>query len=116
MIPADVGTATRTAPEEPSLSLDRTFDLLANEHRRAVVTYLLDTRHEVVVEELTDALADGETDETRVATSLHHAHLPKLEAAGMIEWDCGGYVEATPRLADLEPFLRAIADFEGQVR
>lgn len=115
MTSVDVETPSRTAPEESSLSPDQAFELLANERRRAVVAHLLDARHEVAVEDLADALADGRTPPDRIAATLHHAHLPKLAAAGVIEWDRGEYVEATPLLADLEPFLRVVADLEGRL-
>jgi hypothetical protein len=116
MTHADVWTPTPTAPKESPLPPGLAFELLANERRRALAAHLLAVPRVVTVEELADVLADADTDATRVASKLHHVHLPKLEAAGVIEWDEPEHVEGTELLADLEPFLRAAATLEGQVR
>lgn len=78
---------TETAP-----SLDEVFTLLANQRRRYVLYYLF-TRSEGVatIDELANAISTLERRsaeaQTQVRTSLHHAHLPKLEEAGVIEYD-----------------------------
>ena len=114
MTHTDVGNPARIAPERASLSPTLAFELLANKRRRALVTFLLDAHHEVAVEELVDVLADGDAAETAIAISLHYAHLPKLAAVGVIERD-EEFVEATPLLSDLEPFLRPAADLESGI-
>lgn len=117
MTPAETGNAARTTPEERPPSLDTTFELLANGHRRALVAYLLGAQRGLSVEVLVDRLADDPADERRIATRLYHVHLPKLAAAGVIEWDDEReYVEPTPLVVELEPFLQAAIAFNARVR
>lgn len=63
--------------------------LLADPHRRATLEYLA-SRPSVSFEELRDYVsqsADTRTDKTRVAVGLVHHHLPRLEEAGVLEYD-----------------------------
>ena len=88
-----------TLAVEATPSLDTIFEILANRRRRHVLYYLYEqpdgvaTLEELsgVVESIeaetqTDANDDDERRE-RIKTELHHAHLPKLEDAGVIEHD-----------------------------
>lgn len=96
-----------------SLSPDEMFSVLADRRRRVIVASLLAGDNSVPVDSLTaDVLVGTEvpTDEaaemrTRIATELHHVHLPKLEAAGLVEWDRDHEVVAPtdhlPELASL---------------
>lgn len=72
----------------PSNSL---LEVLADEQRRCVVAYLSDTSDDVAsVSELTRHVtkhcADAHNRE-QVAVNLHHVGLPKLEEAGVLEYD-----------------------------
>lgn len=86
------------APEEPENGLDEQtlLSLLGNERRYACLHYLLSVDEEVIsVREMATELADELTDEppasenfeNSVYISLCQTHLPKLEAAGLIEYD-----------------------------
>ncbi len=76
-------------------SKDRILKLLASKERRKVIEYF--DRHDVesaTMEILTSHLArakvgsNGETPSTDAAKAeLHHVHLPKLEAYGVVEYD-----------------------------
>lgn len=75
---------------------DELLRLLADETNRAVVTLLLETDGEVTVTEIANYLASqgaapvsltGEDDVTRTALSLHHATLPRLDEAGLVDYD-----------------------------
>lgn len=69
-------------------SLDTVFDVLSDQERRHVCAYLLDVKPDVLtVGDMVADLADDETERRRLATALHHEHLPKLEATGVIEYD-----------------------------
>lgn len=77
-------------------SLDTVFESLANERRRYVLYHLRSTLDNVATfTELRDAVASRESEtglpsqETvdRVAISLKHSHLPKLDDAGLIDYD-----------------------------
>jgi hypothetical protein len=82
-------------------SLDRVMELLSSSRRRAVLYYHLDpeTRERapddpVSLDRLVDYLAEREfgadpadDDRTSLHTSLVHAHLPKLDDAGIVDYD-----------------------------
>ncbi|WP_299264175.1 DUF7344 domain-containing protein [Halorientalis sp.] len=71
-------------------SIDDVFELLSNDRRRRVCLYLQRTGVEVAtLQNLVDALATGAGDEERerLAISLHHRHLPKLDQAGIVDYD-----------------------------
>lgn len=109
----------RTTIEVPTgLDRDELFHLLGDERRRRTVRYLLEEDGETVeVDALAAALADGAdgratgADRQRVAITLAHAHLPKLEAAGVVDYDPDrDRVAATPLLAVFEPYLDPAPD------
>lgn len=72
-------------------ALDALFEVLADAQRRSVLVYLDERDGNVAAfTDLIDALADEDasTDEReRIATRLRHAHVPKLAASGLVEYD-----------------------------
>lgn len=114
-----------TGSDRVRTALDRSADLDADEahgllqsgRRRRVVEHLLAFVGEPVpVDALATAVARGEHERPadgldadvreRVALSLDHSHLPRLEAAGVVVYDRRrGSVTATPRIEALEPYL-----------
>lgn len=70
---------------------DAAFIALSDPNRRGIVSCLLRLETEVVdddalVEQLVEREA-GADDLARATTELRHAHLPKLDAMGVIEYD-----------------------------
>lgn len=68
------------------------FGLLADERRQLTLQYLAGSVGAVPLGELADGVALREGEYTadhgeRVATSLFHTHLPKLAAAGLVDYD-----------------------------
>ena len=75
-------------------SLDQVFDVLANRRRRYVLYYLREVDDGVATVQDVAEYVLGTEDELDVSdtlrsidTALHHVHLPKLEAAGIVEYD-----------------------------
>lgn len=69
-----------------------TFGLLADERRQHTLHYLAESVEAVRVSDLANWIARREGDhgadhDERVATSLVHTHLPKLSAAGLVDYD-----------------------------
>lgn len=108
----------RTALDRPTdLDPDEAYGLLQSGRRRRVVRHLLEFVGEPVpVGALATAVARREHERPadgfdadvreRVALSLDHSHLPRLEAAGAVVYDRQrGTVTATPRIEALEPYL-----------
>ena len=72
-------------------ALDALFEVLADAQRRHILTYLDERDGDVAtLADLRDALADGDAsagERERIATRLRHAHVPKLAAAELVEFD-----------------------------
>jgi hypothetical protein len=79
----------------PSRRLDRAFRLLAAPERRVLLSVLRE--HDggpvpvsVLVREVSTRLDEHELDRSATPENLriafHHVHLPKLDAAGVVEW------------------------------
>lgn len=91
--------------------IDRVLDLLGNAHRRYVV-YALRSDAPATVDELADAVVTGGVadDRERVASSLVHVHLPKLDDCGVVTYRGPGEPVALADGVDrLAPFLDVAA-------
>lgn len=83
-----MGGGQDPGPVDPTL--DETLDALASWRRRFVLYHLVSGDGVTSVEDLSEAIVAHETadtDSTAVATLLHHRTLPKLEQAGIVEFD-----------------------------
>ena len=95
------------------------FDLLRNARRRGVL-YTVNRNGRTSVSELARRIAawqsddrDESADPTAVETSLVHAHLPKLAAAGVVAYDREeGTVELDGATRDLDPLLERTRERE----
>ncbi|WP_440008132.1 DUF7344 domain-containing protein [Halomicrococcus sp. SG-WS-1] len=70
-------------------SFDELLEVVADQHRRFVLYYLQDTDGDVAsFEELREHLLAHDLDDSERATiALHHRILPRLEDAGLVEYD-----------------------------
>ena len=83
--------------EEQRLSKDVIFELLKNRRRREVLAYLLEAEETVTLGELAEQIAAWENDtdvaalssdqRKRVYVALYQTHLPKMDDAGIVEYD-----------------------------
>lgn len=112
----DVDEGTVAATDHPVLSderfpsllgpgaddADEVFTALSSRHRRAVLA-VLGSEGTASRDELARAVSERVPDGSRedsaaVAASLHHTHLPKLAAAGLVDYDAAtGTVRLTGR-------------------
>ncbi|MFC4358994.1 hypothetical protein ACFO0N_13680 [Halobium salinum] len=102
-----------TDPPDP-ITRDEAFDLLANGRRRRVVELLCEADGEVALSTVAERLAAAETDSQEdadgryksVYVSLQQTHLPKLENAGILDYDEDGRsVTAGPALSELRSYV-----------
>ncbi|WP_135825542.1 DUF7344 domain-containing protein [Halorussus ruber] len=116
------GTLERpeTAPDSPEeFTQEVVFEMLSNRRRRYVVHYLLDADGEAELRDLSRTVAAWENDKRpeevtsterkRVYNALQQAHLPKMDDAGLVEFDSSrSTVAATDGLVDLQVYLEIV--------
>ncbi len=113
---ADGDSQTESDADECELSTDQIFHILQNERRRNVLRYLQDTDGPVRMRDVAEQVAAWEHDTTvealssdqrqRVYIPLYQSHLPKLDKAGIIEYQKSrGIVERRPLADRLDPYL-----------
>lgn len=101
---------------DAEFSQDQIFDLLSNRRRRYVLNFLLRVDRPVSIQELSKELATWEFDvdqdeltdqqEKRIYVALYQTHIPKLEDAGVIDYDSdAGLVELTDDATRLQPYV-----------
>lgn len=118
---------TSTAPQEQSetaateaaieqLSLDVIFELLRVSRRREVLWYLQEHEGTARLDELAEYIAAKENDieiaeltssqRKRVYIGLYQCHLPKMDDAGVIDYEqARGDIELRPTAKQLYPYL-----------
>jgi hypothetical protein len=121
----DDGSDSRSVDdEEPAVELGDAFDLLGSQRRRWMLQYLEAVDDEVVplkdvaehVQKRQRRCADGEASGpgTRsVYNELYHAHVPRLQTAGIANYDADDDLLRVERVPDPIADLLAVAsDFE----
>jgi DNA-binding transcriptional ArsR family regulator len=97
--------------------------MLSNQRRRCVLSYLDRNPEPVSLSDLAERIAawenDVDTDDLdykqrkRVYTSLHQTHLPKLDEAGIVDYDREeGTVSLAERAADLDIYLELVGEHD----
>lgn len=109
-----------TCASTRSESIDSLLRLLADSCRRTLLNVLVTGPDEQSVDEVVDqVIADSRSggqlppDSSRVATELHHKHLPRLDDNDVVDYDAGQNVVRYHQSEDLEALLDSIADLEN---
>lgn len=103
------------------LPFDAALELCTDTHRRIVLAELADREAPISIDALTESIVTHNhhaalasvSDETatRIRTSLHHSHLPKLAEAGLVEYGPErGVVVPIADLSRGQPHLATILD------
>lgn len=111
---------------EDSIELDTLLDLCGDQHRRIVLATLATEQRPLTIRDLTMTILEhnhqttvaeaSEEAVTRILSSLHHVHVPKLECVGVVDYDPERQlVEPTERFGLLEPALSAILDADSDI-
>ncbi|MFC6784641.1 hypothetical protein ACFQFH_01830 [Halobaculum halobium] len=110
-------TEEDATPAEPEpLPLDLTFEILKNQRRRLVLSHLKTVDGETTIGELAEHIAAIENDcdvkalgaqqRKRVYIGLYQCHLPKMDDAGVIEFNQSrGRIELAPESEPLYEYL-----------
>lgn len=94
---ASLATSASSSNSGETLSEERLFDLLGNERRRSCLQCLIGLEGAIPVQDLANQVATSVSGEDRSASdirdsvyiSLCQNHLPKLDDAGVVEYDSG---------------------------
>ena len=94
--------------------IDRHFEVLASEKRRTVLFEVLERG---VVDRRSVARDDwGSRGEWPEAVELHHVHLPKLEEAGLVDWNrATDEIARGPQFDEIEPLLSVLAENRAEL-
>lgn len=84
----------KTPMAQPTISepnVNVTFQLLASQPRRLILQYCIESTNPASIDDLADYIrnhvATHRAARQSILTELHHNHLPKLEAHGLINYD-----------------------------
>jgi DNA-binding transcriptional ArsR family regulator len=116
-----------TETRKNGLSQDALFSLLSNPRRRFILQYLNRTEESIRLQELATEVAawENETEpaeltdkqEKRLYVSLYQTHIPKLEEAGIVDYDGDtGEIRLTDRGTDINRYLDADASEDDDTR
>lgn len=107
--------------DEPSRK--EVFDILSNQRRRHTLHYLQQSENRVDLQELSKQLSAWENDvapeeithrdRKSVYTALRQTHLPKMDAADVVNYDPNrGFVEPAEEFDDVEVYLELVPEHE----
>lgn len=120
------GEANIADSEHSDLDVDEIFHILQNDRRRGVLRYLQGREDPVRMRDVAEQVAAWEHDTTvqglsskerqRVYIPLYQSHLPKLDEAGVIDYQQSrGIVERNPLASVFDPYLDVEAQHERDV-
>ena len=115
----DDGDERTVGSGRPPLSQDVAFEMLSCKRRRDVLHYLRQNGGSEALNPLSRQIAAWENDvpadevtydeRVRVYTALRQSHLPKLDSAGIVEFDPDrGTVSLTDQASELEVYLDVV--------
>lgn len=91
-------------------SMDDVFEALADRRRRRTLAALIE-RDPPVELGIDDICSGAVDDDPSDRTALRHAHLPKLDAMGFIDWDPeSGVITPGPGIDRVRPVVELLDD------
>jgi hypothetical protein len=114
-------TTTEVTDAPGTIAPETVFDVLSNERRRYVIHHLKAEDERVTVRDLSEQVAAWENDierarvtpkeRKRVYTALHQTHLPKMDEAGVIDYDRDrGTLELTEAIEAFDIYLEIVPE------
>lgn len=112
--------------EKGPVTFDTVLDLCGDFHRRIVLGVLVSEQRTLTLQDLVKALVKHNhhipSDEvsgevlTRLHRSLYHLHIPKIAAAGLVEFDTEReLVAVTPRFEPMRDPFESVIDADPQL-
>jgi hypothetical protein len=85
------------------------FNTLSNEYRRRLLVNLIEHNPQDDSVDIPDDIVIGDKERDLLQAEMVHTHLPKLEAAGYIQWEKDTHeVMKGPRFDEIRPLLELI--------
>lgn len=110
MSDADLTRAHRGEIADRNYDLDTLFDVLSDQRRRRLL-YALVEAETTTVADLTETVSERvAAGRTELGLAFHHVHLPKLAAAGLIDYE----PKAGTVRYDEDPFLEEVLAWTAQ--
>lgn len=112
--------------EKGPVTFDTVLDLCGDFHRRIILGVLASEQRTLTLQDLVKAIAkqnhhvssnevSGEVS-TQLHRSLYHIHIPKIAAAGLVEFDTEReLVEVTPRFDPIRDSFESVIDADPQL-
>jgi hypothetical protein len=99
------------------MSLDVILELLMSRYRRRLLVALLEHNPQDDRDPLLPPdTVSTEMDTERLRIAIQHTHLPKLEAAGVVEWDREtNQISKGPEFDELRPLLQLLYDHADEL-
>jgi len=89
-------------------STDDVFEALADRRRRRALVALIELDPPAELD-IDDVRSGAAADERSERTALRHAHLPKLDAMGFIDWDPdAGTIAPGPEMGTIRPVVELL--------
>lgn len=103
---------TNSSEASERLALDEVMEILADVYRRRVLVEMLDHNPQNANDaQLPADVIIADDDLAALRTQIRHVHLPKLEDAGLVKWDCEANVlRRGPRFEEIRPLLKLMHD------
>lgn len=97
-------------------TLNGKFDILSRSVRRRLLT-ALDKKNPRDEDDLaSDSIASDGDNLELLQQEMYHNHLPKLEAAGFINWDRdAGTTTRGPRFVEIEPLIKLMDNHQDEL-
>ena len=111
-----VGLSMSSSPEQ--FLTDEALNLIAEQRRRQIIRYLKENdNRQISIDDLATCISeDSDRDrgcinfEKRLRVELYHAHLPKLETAGVVDYDEDRDVVSYQSRDHIEDLLEFVMD------
>lgn len=92
------------------------FEVLANEQRRRVLVTLLEHNPQCGKVKVPEDVGVGGTELAKLRIKYYHLHLPKLDAAGFINWNRDSLeIVKGPSFSEIRPLLELIQNHRDEL-
>lgn len=93
--------------------MDEVIQALADVHRRRILIRLMEAGPQSAVVQVPEDIVSDTADSKCIQIQLRHAHLPKLEQHGFIQWEQEKHlIRPGPKFDEMRPLLRLLRNHE----